>query len=126
MTNPDDHPIISDALYGLTVCGELGVHEIPRERAARLLDGWVHRAELSDRDVATILSRFPEQRTELILEAEAVLRAMGAIARHEAADHLRMFVYHADLTAAERASLLDRFPGIACGELLAEADSYTT
>lgn len=39
---------------------------------------------------------------------------------------LRMFVYHADLTAAERASLLDRFPGIACGELLAEADSYTT
>lgn len=56
----DDHPVISKAIEALTFGGEVDIESIPRDRAALLLDGWAHRHELTEREVAAVLARFPE------------------------------------------------------------------
>lgn len=61
-------------------------------------------------------------RGELVNDAERTLRAIGARTREDAADYLRMIVHHKELSSAERRVLLDRFDGIECDRLLAEAE----
>lgn len=57
----DGHPIVETAVDALTFGGWVDIADIPRDRAALLLDCWAHRRELSDREVKAILARFPER-----------------------------------------------------------------
>jgi len=55
-----DHPTIDAAIKAITFHGVIGIDEIDRDRAARVLDMWKHNPELTDRERAAVLSRFPE------------------------------------------------------------------
>lgn len=57
---PGETPV-DRAIYALTFCGALEISEIPRGRAARLLDCWAGRGEMNDAHVDAVLARFPDE-----------------------------------------------------------------
>lgn len=53
--------LIDDAVHALTMCGDIPVADIPRDRAARLLACWARNDQLTDEQRAAILNRFPDK-----------------------------------------------------------------
>lgn len=56
----EDHPIVRTVVDALTFSGQVDITDIPRDRAALLLDGWVHGKELTAREREAVLAQFPE------------------------------------------------------------------
>jgi len=56
----DGNPIIGEAEASIRAFATPGhEHEITREQAAGVLHWWQHHSELSEREIAAILRRFP-------------------------------------------------------------------